>query len=67
MKYALLFLATAASLVYIRHRVDELARAMYTEGCEDVAALLARQGKVDESADVMLYCTWKHKALKDWL
>ena len=67
MKYVLLFLATVASLAYIRHRADKLARAMYKEGCEDAAALLARQGKIDESADIMLYCTWKHKALKEWL
>lgn len=67
MKYLLLFLITVSSLSYIRYRASELAQSMYTEGCEDAAAMLAKEGKIDEAADVMLYCTWKKKVLKDWL
>lgn len=67
MKYALLFLITVSSLFYIRHRASELAQSMYTEGCEDAAAMLAKQGKIDESADVLAHCIWKKKVLKEWL
>lgn len=67
MKYLILFLITVGSLFYIRHKASGLAQTMYTEGCKDAAAVLAKEGKVEAAADVMLYCTWKKKTMNTWM
>lgn len=67
MKYLILIVCSVLAFVSIRIQTNEVAKALYVEGCLDSSIMLAKIGKSQESEAVKSFCEKRKLSLDSWM
>ncbi len=62
-KYIVLALVAISAGLYIRHQSNEVAKAMYVEGCKDTTIKLNQRGETQLAVFIGSFCNARKQAL----